>query len=83
MNTAKKCAKCGTTRSITFHHYYPRNVGDRDNGLWLCAECHTQYHRITSPHYRKKKVKKKDWYLISFFNWLLGNSGILFLLLII
>ena len=40
-----KCAKCGTTNNLTAHHEIHRdNKANRyrlDNGMCLCANCHT------------------------------------------
>lgn len=38
-----RCAICGTSESLTWHHIQPKCRGGsnaRDNHQWLCRKCH-------------------------------------------
>lgn len=54
-----KCAECGTTENLTFHHLkhkaeYPELIYDIDNIQLLCKNCHDKVHNQT------RKEKKDD-----------------------
>jgi len=42
------CIKCGETENLERHHLISPLLGGRnvqENLVWLCSECHAEYHR--------------------------------------
>jgi len=42
----KECAKCGKYTYVEEHHILPKSVfGKNDETVFLCPNCHTDYHQ--------------------------------------
>jgi hypothetical protein len=71
------CAKCGKKFWLEKHHIYPQSQFDDDeNIIYLCPNCHTDYHLKLG----KPKSKDKSFYFSFYMSWI---WGIIILLVII
>ena len=76
-NVPRVCAKCGKKwdgkGSLDFHHYLPEVRWPEDGtGVYLCKQCHMEYHDYVRPHFRRNHIKTSAWYYSNFTKWLLG-----------
>ena len=71
-DTPKRCAKCGTKVGLEFHHFLPAAKWYwKREGVYLCHDCHKDWHRHAGRSYERKYLKPKSWYYITFIKWLI------------
>ena len=63
-NGGRKCAECGSVRTLHCHHIktwdeYPELRFDVSNGMVLCKECHIARHPFMTKYKDKKRRTKK------------------------
>lgn len=62
-----KCKKCKKKHWLEKHHVYPQSkFKDEENIIYLCPNCHTDYHQKLGVI----KSRDKDFYYRFYMSWL-------------
>jgi 5-methylcytosine-specific restriction endonuclease McrA len=63
------CEVCGSTFSLTAHHFFPRSLAGHmmyylPNGICLCRGCHFSHHTRSDPRVHQTIIYRKgrQWY---------------------
>jgi len=78
-----KCDKCGIEHYCDEHHVLPKGIFGSGATVFLCKNCHYEYHRFLGFKYLRKTNKQPaEFYLKKFAIWIsmLLAIGILVLL---
>jgi len=73
------CRKCNQFFWVEEHHILPKSTfGETDSKVWLCPNCHTDYHQKLGA----KNLKNTDaqFHLDFFRSWMMGIICIVLLL---
>ncbi len=71
------CKKCGNETWLEKHHVYPQaKFKDEGNIIYLCPNCHTDYHVKQG----QPKSSKRGFYFSFYMSWLWGVLIILVIL---
>jgi predicted restriction endonuclease len=72
-----ECKKCEKENYLEEHHIYPKSKFDDDeNTIYLCPNCHTDYHQKLG----KQESKDKNFYFSFYMSWLFGLIVVIILI---
>ena len=67
----RKCEKCGEFHYCEAHHILPQKLFGEGEIVWLCPNCHDEYHRSLGYKFLQKINKQSmEFYLEKWFKWL-------------
>ena len=65
------CEKCKESHYCDEHHIFPKGIFGEGEKVFLCKNCHDEYHRYLGYKYLQKKNKQsKEFYWKKYAAWI-------------
>ncbi len=67
------CKKCGKSHFCDEHHILPKGIFGDGETVFLCKNCHDEYHRYLGHKFLQKKNKQNmEFYFYKYYRWFVG-----------
>jgi len=69
----EKCEKCGESHFCDEHHILPKTIFGKGRTVFLCKNCHYEFHRFLGFKFLKKENKQpEEFYSKKYIAWIAG-----------